>query len=110
MRRGALSDDRASPLEGRLLSCRFYVYVLLLSNNDLYVGYTTDLKRRIPEHERGGVQSTRFKLPVELIHCEAYALETDARRRERFLKTTEGKRLLRQQIRDILVGKGIIPR
>jgi hypothetical protein len=33
---------------------------------------------------------------------EAYLLESDARRRERFLKSTEGKRLLRQQIRDVL--------
>lgn len=41
-----------------------------------------------------------------LIHAEAYALGTDARRRERFLKTTEGKRLLRQKLRDIL-GKGV---
>ena len=65
---------------------------------------------RVTEHERGGVKSTRFMLPVELIHCEAYARETDARRREHFLKTTEGKRLFRQQIRDMLVEKGIIPR
>ena len=42
---------------------------------------------------------------LELIHCEAYALETDARRREKYLKTTEGKRFLRQQIRDVIEAK-----
>ncbi len=39
---------------------------------------------------------------VELIHYEAYKLESDARRRERFLKTSEGKEMLRRQIRDLL--------
>ena len=42
------------------------------------------------------------------MHHEAYGLESDARRRERFLKTTEGKRLLKQQIRDILIQKNVL--
>jgi flagellar basal body-associated protein FliL len=37
-----------------------------------------------------------------LIHYEAYNLKSDAQRREKFLKTTEGKRLLRQQIKECL--------
>jgi putative endonuclease len=86
----------------------YYVYILLLSNKDLYTGRTDDLKRRIPEHERGGVESTRHYRPLKLIHYEAYLLRTDADRRERFLKTTEGKRLLRQQLRDILLQEKVI--
>jgi len=78
------------------------VYILLLGNNQLYTGYTADLDRRIKEHESGNVASTCKRRPLELIHHEVYTLASDARRRERFLKTTEGKRLLRQQIRDIL--------
>ena len=80
----------------------FYVYILRLNNNQLYTGYTSDLKRRLKEHRSGQSTFTAERLPVELIHYEAYSLESDARRRERFLKTTEGKRLLRQQIRDLL--------
>lgn len=45
--------------------------------------------------------STKNRNP-DLIHYEVYKYKSDAQRRERFLKTTEGKRLLRQQIRDIL--------
>ncbi len=86
----------------------FFVYILLLANGQIYTGYTSDLCRRMKEHERGGVDFTRDRLPVELIHYEVYKLESDARRRESFLKTTEGKRLLRQQIRDILVYKGVV--
>ena len=80
----------------------YYVYILHLSNNQLYTGYTSDLKRRFQEHQRGKSEFTSQHLPVQLIHYEAYSLESDARRRESFLKTTEGKRLLRQQIRDCL--------
>ena len=81
-----------------------YVYILLLKNGNLYTGYTTDLKRRLDEHQAGMVMSTHGREP-KLIHYECYKLDSDARRREKFLKTTEGKRLLRQQIRDVLLKK-----
>ncbi len=68
----------------------------------MYTGSTGNLKKRIEEHKAGRVKSTKSFLPVMLILYEAYILKSDAQRRERFLKTTEGKRLLRQQIRDYL--------
>jgi len=80
----------------------YYVYILKLDNKQLYAGFTSDLKRRIAEHQRGGSAFTSARLPVELVHYEAYKLESDARRREKFLKTTEGKALLRKQVRDLL--------
>ena len=79
----------------------YYLYILKLSDGNLYTGSTTDLKNRVAEHKRGKVQSTRRKGP-KLIHYEGYVLKSDAQRRERYLKTTEGKRFLRQQIRDYL--------
>ena len=45
----------------------FYVYILLLSNKQLYTGYTADLKRRIPEREQGGVASTAGRRPLKLL-------------------------------------------
>ena len=80
----------------------YYTYILLLSNRTLYKGSTSDLRRRIEEHKRGGVRSTKNCLPFELIGYEAYTLKSDAQRREKFLKTTEGGRLLHQQYRDAL--------
>jgi putative endonuclease len=85
-----------------------YVYILHLNNNTLYTGTTGDLKRRYSEHGFGKVESTKHKRPLELIFYEAYLRKSDAERRERFLKTTEGKRLLKQQLRDILKEKGIL--
>ena len=82
----------------------FYVYILKLSTGDLYTGATSDLRRRLREHHAGRVSSTRHSRDSsELIHYEAYLLKSDALRREKYLKTTEGKRMLRQQIRDLLV-------
>ncbi|MFH0814952.1 MAG: GIY-YIG nuclease family protein [Candidatus Falkowbacteria bacterium] len=86
----------------------FYLYILLLANKQLYTGFSSDLKVRFRQHENGSVESTRHKRPVKLIHYEAYLKESDARRREKFLKTTEGKRLLKMQIRDLLLGHGFI--
>ena len=63
---------------------------------------TGDLKRRFFQHQNGGVESTKNYLPVDLIGYEAYGLKSDAERREIFLKTTEGRRLLNRQYRDIL--------
>jgi len=86
----------------------YHVYILLLKNKKLYTGFTEDLIRRKEEHDDGKVKSTRNLLPVKLLHYESYLLKTDAMRREKFLKTTEGKRLLKMQIRDILVIEGVI--
>ena len=73
-----------------------------MSNNQIYTGSTSDLKKRFSAHKSGKVITTSKYLPVTLIGYEAYALKSDAQRREKYLKTTEGKRLYRLQYRDIL--------
>ena len=79
----------------------YYVYVLLLNSGQLYVGVTANLRRRYREHRRGKVASTRLRRPLELIYFEAYLRKSDAERRERYLKTTKGKRALRLQLKDL---------
>ena len=80
----------------------YYVYILLLSNNKLYTGSTSNLIERVDKHKNGYVISTKNKRPIKLIHYEAYMNKRDALRREKYLKTTEGKRFLRQQIKLLL--------
>ena len=80
----------------------YYVYFLFLNNKDIYKGSSSNLKIRFKEHQLGKVESTRNYRPVKLIGYEGYVLQSDAQRRERFLKTTEGRRLLNQQYRDII--------
>jgi len=64
----------------------FYVYVLksIKQRDELYVGYTVDLIKRLKEHNRGLNFSTKPYLPWQLIHYEAYLSETDAKRREKY--------------------------
>jgi len=83
----------------------YYVYILLLKNNDLYKGSCSNLTNRLKEHKLGKVKSTEHKRPLKLVHYECYYLKSDAERRERFLKTTEGRRLLKQQIKDVINKK-----
>ena len=77
-----------------------------MSNGQIYTGSTQNLKLRMSEHSRGNVTTTSKYLPVMLLGYEAFVLKTDAQRREKFLKTTEGKRLFKQQYRDALKKYG----
>jgi len=79
----------------------FYVYFLFLNNKKIYKGFTADLKRRIGEHKIGKVASTKNKEPI-LIHYEAYLLKEDAERREKYLKTTYGRRDIKRQLSSVL--------
>jgi putative endonuclease len=78
-----------------------YIYLLLLSNDTIYKGRTDNIKTRIKEHKLGKVKSTRNKRPIKLIHYECYLLKSDAIRREKFLKTTEGRKFLKQQLKNL---------
>ncbi|MFC1613129.1 GIY-YIG nuclease family protein [Patescibacteria group bacterium] len=75
----------------------FYVYVLKSKKklNQSYVGYTTDLKVRYKQHNSGNVKSTKLYCPWELIFYEAYKSKKDAKRREKYFKTTKGRKALK---------------
>jgi len=69
----------------------FYVYVLKSDKDKkLYIGYSSDLKSRLLEHQRGRVRSTKARLPIKLIYYESFLSETDARKREIKLKNQGG--------------------
>lgn len=66
----------------------FYVYILKnIENKSLYIGYTSNLKRRVSEHKNFKVYTTsRFKQGIELIYYEAYKNDVDAKEREKSFK------------------------
>jgi putative endonuclease len=83
----------------------FYIYVLRsLKDGDFYTGYTHDLRKRIDEHKKGAVFSTKHRLPVELIYYEACLSQQDATHREKYLKTAWGKRYLKVRLKHYLTG------
>lgn len=77
----------------------YYIYILKSKfDNKFYTGFTSDLRKRLKEHEKGNVDSTKNRRPLELIYYEAYKYKTNALLREKFLKTTRGKLQLRKQL------------
>lgn len=78
----------------------FYVYVLEGVRRNLYIGFTHDLKKRLSEHNRGLNRSTKSYIPWKLIYYEACMNEQDAKRREQYLKTNQGSRLLKRRLKE----------
>ena len=64
----------------------YYVYVLQSEKDKrFYVGYTSNLKERINQHNSGSVKSTKDRRPLKLIYYEACINQTDALNKEKYL-------------------------
>jgi len=68
----------------------YYVYLLKLSNGNIYVGFTEDIKRRFNEHNSGLERTTKRFLPCKLICYFAFNLKYKALAFEKYLKTGSG--------------------
>ena len=87
-----------SPPDG-LLGLGWTVYVLRCRTGELYTGCTTDLERRVREHNSGaGSKFTRSRLPVDVVYKEELAGRSEALRRERAIKA------MRRSEKLLLVG------
>ena len=84
----------------------FYVYCLESKKFDEhYFGYTDNLKKRLKEHNQGLNFSTKRYLPWKLIYYEACMNRDDATRREKYLKTNQGRRMLKLRIKEYLYAR-----
>jgi len=64
-----------------------YIYVVECSDGSFYTGYTTDVERRLEEHNAGqGAKYTRGRLPVKLRHQESFKNRSLAQKREYEIK------------------------
>lgn len=74
-----------------------YIYLVRCSDDSLYCGWTTDLKRRIDAHNGdipGGAKYTRGRRPVTLVYSESFHQKQEAQRREYAIKRmTKTKKL-----------------
>ena len=83
----------------------FYTYVLhSKKDNKFYVGFTGDLKLRFEQHNKGYVDSTKNRRPLELIYYEACLDQGDAIRREKYLKSYHGKMFIKTRLKSYLTG------
>ena len=79
----------------------YYVYVLLSEKDNLfYTGYTNNLEKRISDHNEGLVYSTKYRRPLNLIYFEGCLNQQDATRREKYLKSGNGKIYLRSRLQN----------
>ena len=78
----------------------FYTYVLYSEKDKmLYTGYTKDLKNRVEQHNNGEVKSTMNRHPLKLVYYEACLNQQDATRREKYLKSGNGKIYLKNRLK-----------
>jgi len=81
---------------------KFYVYILLCSDNTYYTGYTNNLERRISQHNtgKGGARYTRWKKGGVLVWSKEYCYFKPAFLMEKRIKT-----LTRKQKESLVSGK-----
>ena len=85
-----------------------YCVYILFSHKDqlLYTGFTTNIEERVKSHNEGKTKSTAPRRPLELIFCEFYLFEADARKREMYFKTTAGKKAVKLMLGGTLLKFG----
>ncbi len=78
----------------------YYTYVLESQKSKRwYTGYTNDLRRRVTEHNNNESIYTNKRGPYKLIYYEACRNTKDVKARELYLKTTMGKRYLKNRLK-----------
>ena len=83
----------------------YYIYILKSEKDGMfYTGYTKDLKNRLNQHNKGEVYSTKNRRPLKLVYFEGCLNQQDATKREKYLKTSWGKRYIKNRISNYLIG------
>lgn len=82
-----------------------YVYVLQNQSGQFYTGCTSDLKKRLVQHNTGKSEFTKYRGPYELIYYEACLNVKDAYTREKYLKTGMGKRYLKNRLKRYIIDR-----
>ncbi len=87
----------------------FYVYVLFSDkDHKLYIGFSSDVFRRLQQHNDGTNISTACRRPLRLIYYEAHLYKEDALRRESYFKTSSGKKTLQIILKQTLENLGYL--
>lgn len=83
----------------------YYVYILQsVKDKYFYVGYTHNLNDRLKLHNNRKVLATKNRLPLKLIYYEVCLNQQDATHREKYLKTSWGKRYIKSRLSNYLTG------
>jgi len=78
----------------------YFVYILYSNNfNRKYIGFTADLDKRLNEHNAGFTKSTKPYIPWRIAYYEQFQSIQEARKRERYFKSSAGRRYIKQNIK-----------
>ena len=73
----------------------YIVYILeSLSHGNRYIGSTQNISNRLNEHNSGKVRYTKGRKPWKLVHTEKLKTRSQAIKREKFLKSGQGRKFL----------------
>jgi len=78
----------------------FTVYVLRSIKGKQYIGHTSDLERRLLEHNSGLCKTTKVDKDWQVIYSEEFTTRGEAVKRERWLKTGRGREFIKEMMRD----------
>lgn len=69
---------------------KHYCYILKCNDGSLYTGYTTDVQRRLKEHNDSpkGAKYTRSRRPCTLVYTEEFDTKSEAMKREYYIKNS----------------------
>jgi putative endonuclease len=76
-------------------------FVLILKSqkdNKHYIGFTSDVNKRLEFNNSGLQRSTRTRIPFVLIYSEEYASRQEALSREKYIKSLKGGEALKKLI------------
>lgn len=78
----------------------YFVYVLKSEiDNKLYYGLTTNLEKRLAEHNAGKVRSTKPRRPFKIVYYEKVESLMEARNKERYFKSGFGRKYIVNRIK-----------
>ncbi|MEA2031314.1 MAG: GIY-YIG nuclease family protein [candidate division Zixibacteria bacterium] len=77
----------------------FIVYVIISEEGYRYTGFTSDIKKRIDQHNSGISRWTKRGTNWQLVYSEQFSNKTEALQRERWLKSGHGREFLNLTLR-----------
>ena len=82
------------------LEMPYFIYVLKsLSHNNFYTGSTENIEKRLSEHNTGKCRYTSGRMPWIIIYKEEYNTRSEAIKREKFLKSGQGRKILKDLLK-----------
>ncbi|WP_194776775.1 GIY-YIG nuclease family protein [Pararhodonellum marinum] len=76
----------------------YFAYILKsLKDSGFYYGHSNNLEKRLIEHNKGKVRSTKSRTPFILYYSEKFPTKSEAYKREMFFKSIEGYKFLKEK-------------